>query len=259
MNHFNLMGLRVLNTRPLEQGELLTRKIKRMGGEVFICPALTIMPVSTSWVDQLPNLQSVNHAIFVSANAVNHGIPTVLQHQPDWPKNIKVTAIGHATKRALLQRNLSVDYLPEKANSEHLLALPHLQDIKNQVILLFKGEGGLDLIANTLNQREAQIIELSVYRRQLPTINQENLERCWRDQLVDIILYTSQQAMHNLFFLFGEQAHPWLKQTPSLVISERLVNEARLLGIQTILCCEPEQILEKLYRFRQGLSYELEC
>jgi len=256
MTHFELQGLCVLNTRPLEQGKLLTRKIRRAGGNVICCPTLAIRPGSDNWIKNLPLLDTVNQAIFISANAVKYSLMSLHQQHIQWPDDIHVIAIGQGTERALLAHGIKVDALPSKADSEHLLALPQLQYIEEQCILLFKGEGGRPLIAETLQARGASLLELSVYSRQLPVINRQSYERCWRNELVDIILFTSQQAMHNLFFLFGEQAYDWLRRTPCLVISERLANDAALLGIQTILRCTPETMMNALHHFKQGLIHE---
>ncbi len=87
----------------------------------------------------------------------------------------------------------------------------------------------------------------------MPKLNSGQLYSLWHNKAVDIILFTSQQAMHNIFTLFGEDAHAWLCSVPCLVISERLKNEAALLGIQTIIVSTPETILTTLYEFNQGL------
>lgn len=255
MTH-DLQGICVLNTRPLEQGKLLTRQIKRSGGQVISCPTLSIRQSSDNWIKNLPTLSSVDQAIFISANAVDYSQMPLAQQKIQWPDSIHVIAIGHGTQKALLKYAICADALPVKADSEHLLSLPELQSVKNQCILLFKGEGGRPLIAETLRERGAKLYELNVYSRQLPVINRQSFERCWRDELVDIILFTSQQAMHNLFFLFGEQAYDWLKRTPCLVISERLANDAALLGIKTILRCTPETMMDALQHFKKGLIHE---
>lgn len=258
MTTFALQGLCVLNTRPLEQGKLLTRQIKRAGGQVICCPALTIRQSSDNWIKSLPALETVEQAIFISANAVNYSLISLRQQKIQWPATIHVIAIGQGTQKALLNYDISADALPSKADSEHLLSLAELQQVDKQRILLFKGEGGRPLISETLRMRGAELIELNVYSRQLPVINRQSFERCWRNDLVDIILFTSQQAMHNLFFLFGEQAHEWLQRTPCLVISERLANDAASLGIKTIIRCTPETMMDALQHFKQGLIHERE-
>lgn len=255
MNTVNLHGLRVLNTRPLPQNQELSRHIIMAGGTPLNCPALKISPPRQDWFHLLPDLSDVQQAIFVSANAVTYSIPILLEKQLAWPEHILITAVGKGTALALKSRQLRVDHIPEISDSEHLLMLDSLQAVHNETILLFKGEGGRTLITNTLTDRGAKLIELNVYQRLLPDLNLEKVERWRREGSVDIILFTSQEAIQNIFTMFGESAQAWLRRTPCLVISERLAQFASKSGIQTIIICSPETIIEALNQFNKGRVY----
>lgn len=255
MSQINLRGLRVLNTRPLQQSQELNQKIKIAGGLPLSCPALEIAPPGQDWLPLLPNLPNVQQAIFTSANAVAWSFSVFTEKQIAWPEHILVTAVGHGTALALRSRQLRVDNIPDISDSEHLLMLNTLQAIRNETILLIKGKGGRTLIANTLQERGAQLIELDVYQRKLPDINQKKLDRWWREGCVDIILFTSQEAILNIMTMFGKDAEAWLKRTPCLVISERLAQAALKSGIQNISICSPDTILEALHQFNKGHTY----
>ncbi len=241
----------MLNTRPLPQGEHLNQAINTAGGIAIACPALTIVPTDETWLSALPDLQQVTQAIFISANAVDYCFIPLAQRA--WPTTIQVIAIGRATAEALTNHGIQVNLIPAHADSEHLLKLKELQEVNSKMILLFKGEGGRPLIAETLLARGAKLFIFDVYKRLMPKPNSGQLYSLWHNKAVDIILFTSQQAMHNIFALFGEDAHAWLCSVPCLVISERLAKEAALLGMQTIIISTPETILTTLYQFNQGL------
>lgn len=247
-----LNGLRVLNTRPLEQGKNLSQMINAAGGVALECPAISIEPTSKDWLRSLPSLDSVEKAIFVSTNAVKYCFTALTQN---WPQTIQVIAVGQATAEALRNYNIHVTLRPEIADSEHLLELQALQQVNNETILLFKGEKGRPLIEETLSSRGANLLIFQVYKQLLPQANSELFHSLWHNQAVDIILFTSQQAMHNIFLLFGEGAKDWLRSLPCIVISERLAKEAALLGMQTIIVSAPEALLDALYEFNQGLSH----
>jgi len=87
----------------------------------------------------------------------------------------------------------------------------------------------------------------------MPIANSEQIHSLWHNRAVDIILFTSQQAINNTFLLFGDDKQAWLRSIPCIVISERLAKEAALLGMQTIIISSPETILNKLHEFNQGL------
>ncbi len=252
-NHHRLTGLRILNTRPQEQGKRLSQAINAAGGTSIDLPALTIEPTSADWLNDMPDLRTVHQAIFISTNAVNCYFTVLEQYQLVWPQDILVFAIGKASASALTARGVRVDHVPTIADSEHVLQLDALQQVQNHVLLLIKGENGRPVITESLRTRGAHVIELAVYRRGLPKVCTEQLNSLWQENKVDIILFTSQQAMHNLFLLLGEQARDWLCSKPCLVISKRLAEAASSLGIQTIYISSHETLLNSLYDYNQGL------
>ena len=248
-----LHGLRVLNTRPEGQNLALNQSITEAGGEAIPCPTIEIVPIpSAVWLTQLPPLASVRYAIFTSINAVECFFNALKKQNLEWPNGILVIAIGKSTAKTLEHHKIKAHFSPKMANSEHLLALPTLQQINQQNVLLIKGEGGRTLIPETLNARGANLITLNVYRRTLPQLNKNELARLWQNDAIDIILLTSQEAMHNLFVLLGQQARTWLQQKPCLVISSRLGEAASTMGIKNITVCQPDSVMEALYRFSQG-------
>ncbi|ARG96547.1 uroporphyrinogen-III synthase [Legionella micdadei] len=249
----SLKGLRVLNTRPLTQGKSLSQAINAAGGIAIDCPALSIEPTDISWLKTLPDLHQVDKAIFISGNAVEYCFTALEKTQLLWPPTIQVIAVGQATAMALQQHQIEVSFVPQIANSEHLLELGVLQQIKHETILLFKGEDGRPLIADTLIARGANLLIFNVYKRLMPIANSEQIHSLWHNRAVDIILFTSQQAINNTFLLFGDDKQAWLRSIPCIVISERLAKEAALLGMQTIIISSPETILNKLHEFNQGL------
>lgn len=257
MIHSNeLKGLRVLNTRPLEQGQHLSRAIHEAGGISIDFPSIAIEPTPIDWVNILPNLINVQYAIFISANAVRFFYETLKQCQLKWPAVIKTIAIGQASAAQLANYNVPVNYIPSVADSEHLLQIGALQDVKHQTFLLVKGVGGRTTIGDTLLQRGADVVTLDVYRRTLPRVRPEITYSLWHDNSVDIILFTSQQAIQNLFTLLGKDAHTWLCNTPCLVISGRLAEEASHLGMQQIIICNYDTVLATLEQYNKGLTHD---
>ncbi|WED42505.1 uroporphyrinogen-III synthase [Legionella cardiaca] len=247
----SLQGLRVLNTRPLEQGKALSFAINAADGIAIECPALAIEPIEFV----LPDLTKAEQAIFVSANAVQYVSHVLKAKKTHWPTSLCVIAVGQGTAAALKKNGINVDFIPEEATSESLLTLGHLKQVRGKTILLFKGEGGRTTIAETLIARGAHLNIVEVYKRIMPKFNLQYLHSLWHEKAVDIILFTSQQAIQNVFAMFGKAAHDWLCNTPCLVISERLAKVAALLGMKRIMVSSPETILQTLHQFNQGLTH----
>lgn len=247
-----LQGLRVLNTRPEHQARALSRRIIQAGGQAVNCPALAIAAPETPWLSKLPPLKNIDLAIFISANAVDFFFKGLDAINQPWPETITVIAIGQATAKALNQLAIDVDALPAHEDSEHLLQLDPFQNSANKNILLIKGKEGRTFIEKNLIQNKAQLFTLEVYQRLLPSYDPNELNSIWQNDAVDIILFTSEQGMLNLFRMFGPKARHWLCETPCLVISQRLAVAAKKQGIKKIVISSPTTIFETLCDYNQG-------
>lgn len=245
----SLHGLCVLNTRPQHQAADLSARIRQAGGEVIECPSLAIVPKDDSWLRQLPDLNQIDHAIFISPNAVHYAMTGLNKNNIVLPHNINIIAIGQATAKALKHYKLNVAEIPTQSNSEHLLKLACLQKLNNQTVLLFKGEGGLTLIEQGLKSRNAKVIKIDLYQRALPYIEPQFLESIRRDDKVNIIIATSEQSLNNIFTLFGTNAKTWLQNKVFLVLSIRLAEYASSLGIKKIRMSHTETIIQTLFDY----------
>lgn len=250
-----LNGLRILNTRPIDQAHTLSEAIRAAQGVVIECPTLQIESTGEQWLGALPDLDSVQFAVFISPNSVHFSFKILQQKNITLPESISIIAIGQASANALTHLGITVSTIPEHPDSEHVLAIPSLQRLSKQTVLLFKGEEGRTLIEQGLKQRGAEVINLCVYKRILPKVPKQLLESIWQNNLVDIILITSEQSLHNLFALFGEGARSWLQSKVCLVLSERLAKAAQSLGIKKIIISRPEKIMNSLFDYTEGLIH----
>jgi uroporphyrinogen-III synthase len=226
----NLDGISVLVTRPVHQAESLCQMIKNAGGKALPCPVIEIV--------EIPNNSSLHHAakqldrfylaIFISVNAVQYAMPILLDKQKQWPKNVLVATVGKKTLEHLNERwQLSVLCGVEPYNSETLLQRSELQSetVRGRRIVIFRGEGGREFLAESLRLRGAEVSYVNVYRRVQP------IPPDWNEQQKpDIAVVTSREGLQNLFAMFDGQ--PWLRQTPLVVMSERVRAEAQVLGVQ---------------------------
>lgn len=240
--------MRILNTRPIEQIHELTSAIRAADGISVELPTVSIQP-TTNWLNTLPNLTTVHQAVFVSKPAIHYFFLGLDQNHLLWPKDLPITVLGQGSAQALMAFGLSADYIPITSDSEHLLQMPHLQILHNQSILMIKGQGGRTLLTDTLTKRGAMVHAVDVYTRQLPEKNPIAITSVWQNDEVDIILFTSQQAMEHLFVLLGPAAHAWIRQKPCVVISPRLAQAAKNLGIQSIITTRYEDLLKTLEGF----------
>src|SRR5690606_34287481 len=114
---------------------------------------------------QLVNYQ---HIIFISTNAVEHGLRLFRRPGDPWPAAPVVYAIGRATAQALRAAGIAALEAEGRMDSEALLALPALQSVAGQRVLIVRGEGGRSRLASTLAARGAHVDIAESYRRLCP-------------------------------------------------------------------------------------------
>ncbi len=228
----DLNGLGVLITRPAHQAGHLADLVAAAGGRPIRFPALAIRDLSASPAvqSQLALLADYHLAIFISPNAVRYGLSAIHRHG-GLPAGLRLATVGKGSANALEQAlGNAPDIVPtDNYDSEALLALPALQTVTGQRILILRGEGGRELLAETLRQRGATVDYLEVYRRECPDTSES--EPDWLDK-ADIITITSSEALHNLLSLTAEARRSELLAKPLIVVSERTAALAKQLGFR---------------------------
>jgi uroporphyrinogen-III synthase len=226
-----LAGVTVVVTRPAHQAEGLCQLIETNGGTALRFPVLDIDgpadPVAVTAT--INRLAEFDIAVFISPNAVQWGLKLV----DSWPPNIKIAAVGLGSARELTRHGIKPDICPEQQfNSEAVLALEDMQQVAGKRIIIFRGDGGRELLADTLRDRGAQVEYLECYRRVRPTIDPALLTVPLQHAAVDIITVTSNEGLENLLAMTGEPARAALTRLPLIVVSERTRERAQELGFQ---------------------------
>ncbi len=236
----SLNRLGVLVTRPEHQAGPLCQWIEQHGGIAIRCPALVIREPS-DWRPTLAifdRLVEYDLAIFTSANAVDRAMP-LIRERGGFPPGLEIAAIGQATARALDQHGSAADLHPKAGfTSEALLALPRFQQVAGQAILIVRGEGGRELLADTLTARGARISHAEVYRRERPTENVTALFERWARGEIGAVVVTSTESLLNLFDMLGVDGQDYLRQTPMIAVGARTVRRAVNLGCHHLLLAQ---------------------
>jgi uroporphyrinogen-III synthase len=247
-----LNGAHVLVTRPAHQAENLSRLIDERGGVAVRFPTLAIVALEDSCTIQntLAHLDKYQWLIFISANAV-----TMHSYQSDGGKiekfkSVRIAAIGKATAQALGLAGLPVDLVPEGGyNTEALLAMPQMQQMRGQSCLIVRGEGGREELATTLRKRGANVEYLDIYKRIIPGIDSTQVSLLLAQDKLDVITVTSGEALQNLLIMLEEKHHQRLFVVPLVVISNRIRQIAAGMGFKRIAvtnCPSDVAILEKV-------------
>ena len=219
----SLNGLKVLVTRPEHQARSLCDLVTAAGGQAIALPVFDIEPISP-WNGPNIRLADQDMIIFISRNAVTH---FMAQLHEQISSNTRCVAVGAATTASMTEHGLRVDIqAPPPAGSESLLAMPELNAVEGKNILIVRGEGGRELLADTLLSRGARINYIEVYRRALPTLSKAIIEQA---KTADCIVITSVTGLENLCqFIDVSELIP----KSLIVMSERIRQYALDLGFQ---------------------------
>ena len=124
-------------------------------------------------------------------------------------------------------------------DSEALLELPELQDVAGKRIVIFRGEGGRELLGDELRRRGAEVVQVASYRRGKPDADAVVLLKHWENRTLDAITITSSEGLRNLFEMVGKLGQAWLRKTPLFVPHQRIAEQARMLGCSAIYSTDP--------------------
>lgn len=229
-----LRSLHVLVTRPTGLAEPLCAEIQNHGGTTTHFPVIEIhAPENTESLQHaIGAVNNYDIALFISPTAVKQAA----KHISLSSLTPTIGAIGDATCRALQNENLHVQIKPEGHNSESLLEHPLLQSvsIEGKRIIIFKGEGGRELLADSLSNRGATVFNTDVYKREIP----KHYSPLTTSELtdIDVILISSGEGITNLLNMTEDI--DGLTELQLIVPGARCAKIAKESGFKSIITTE---------------------
>ncbi len=230
----SLYGKGILVTRPQQQAEAFSARILAANGRPVPFPVLEILDTDDlsplhALIDQL---DTFDLAIFISPTAVNKAM-NLIRSRRELPAGLRIAAIGQGSRRELAHYGLTEIIAPTlRFDSENLLAMEELQQVKNQRIVIFRGDGGRELLGDELEHRGAHITYAECYRRGRPDSNAGQLLRMWSRGEIHAVTITSSEGLRNLYDMLGKLGRQWLRTTPLFAQHERILSAASELGVK---------------------------
>ena len=254
----------IVITRPSGQArqliEVLTNSIEQSGvakrslPEIVSLPLLTIVPKTDEQLaDRIATvLKDADLAIFVSPNAIEC-VMRLLER--DWQefsqKIIPIGVMGGSSKSALQNHGIGHEQSPtpilippnnEQWDSEGLWQ--ELQslgwDFKGKKVLIFKGEGGREWLADTLEKAGATVEAISTYAR-VP-LDLDN--PAWHaihemDFSKSLWLLTSSEAVRYLGQVIKDQFPQGLETASAICPHHNIADAAEMIGFGEVFTSEP--------------------
>lgn len=234
-----LRGRTIVVTRPAAQADALAAAIEAAGGTALRFPLLAIAPVAdTAPIEAVAaRLDDFDFACFVSPNAVEHALAVVLRAR-GWPAALRAVTVGVSSEKALARHGIANVIAPrERFDSEALLALPELAParVDGRRVVIFRGDGGRELLGDTLVARGATVEYVTCYHRMRPPLDAALLVGRARAGTLDAITLTSSEGLENLVEMLGADAAAVLGGTTLFVPHARIAERARALGAPNVV------------------------
>ena len=230
----------VIITRPRAQADGLAQLLAAAGREAVLLPLLDIAPIDdpAPLLAALSGLGDYAMVAFVSPNAID----AAFAHIDAWPAGLNIAVLGEGSRLALAQHgitgaNATILSPPDSArsDSEGLLASLDLSALNGKRVLIVRGDGGRELMADGLRKAGAQVTTVSAYRRSVPVLTPELGAR-----LLALLarphdwIITSSEALRGLLKLVegagGPAAVAKLQQQHLIVPHHRIADNAATLG-----------------------------
>lgn len=254
-----LDGISVLVTRPAEQGEALARAIERAGGTAIRAPMIVITGLhdGSAAGAVVRELKRFDIVIFVSRNAAEFGT-ALIREESESLDGLPVFAVGLGTAASLRAQGVKQVVTPSSEfSSEGLLRLDGLSEhkIRDKRIVIFRGVGGREHLAKTLERRGAEVVYCECYERSKPALVLKAALKKSEVKVPDIGLATSIEVLDNLVEKIEEEGIEQLFDMQMLVVGARVAQEVEARGFthHALVVENPsdESILKRLARWVQ--------
>ncbi|MGH8729339.1 MAG: uroporphyrinogen-III synthase, partial [Burkholderiales bacterium] len=123
------------------------------------------------------------------------------------------------------------------ADSESLLESAELKRVRGKKVLIFRGQGGRELLKHILVERGAVVAYAECYRRAIPKQDPAPLVELWSESQLHAVTATSSEALRNLLAMVGQPSD--LRNTPLFVPHPRIAATAQELEFARITTTRP--------------------
>ncbi len=236
--------MRLIVTRPLAQGTEWVARLGALGLDAAPLPLIAIaaldddQPLRAAWQAVAQN----NLVMFVSANAVEHFFAAALPPTLDraWPAGVLAGATGPGTSAALRRAGVPAAQIVEPAadapafDSEALWLQLRDRPWAGRRVLLVRGDGGRDWLADTLRAEGALVDAVTAYRRQAPLLDAAGralLAAALQRPAAHLWLFSSSEALGHLQQIAA--GADW-RASRALASHPRIAAVARAAGFGTV-------------------------
>jgi uroporphyrinogen-III synthase len=238
--------MRVLVTRPAAQAIEWTQRLCAHGIDAVALPLIGIEPAADSQALQAAwqSIEQQRLLVFVSPNAVESFF-TQRPSASAWPAATFAASPGPGTTRSLVALGVPAAQVIEPAadapqfDSEALWATLGTHDWRGARVLIVRGDGGRDWLAEMLRSRGALVGNVAAYRRVAPGFDAAHrtaLQAALDEPTGHLWFFSSSEAIDNL--MPSAPAAVW-KSANALATHPKIAERARQAGFARVAEARP--------------------
>src|SRR5690242_1360879 len=174
-----LAGARVAITRPVGAGAALRSRVRALGGAPLSLPGSSLRRAddAPAACAALREALASDVLVFTSPAAVRFAASLLQLHT-----RATIIAPGAGTATALRRIAQLATSIPERADSEGMLALPQMQRVRGKRVGIVGAPSGRGLLESELMRRGARTVQAHVYRRVPARLDRRHAQMLLRDR-----------------------------------------------------------------------------
>jgi uroporphyrinogen III methyltransferase / synthase len=201
-----LHGRRVVVTRARAQASGLAATLRGLGADVVELPAIRIEPrIDSEEVRRVAGgVGAYDLICLTSPNGVRLLFEAMEAAGLDARglAGVTVAAIGPGTARALAERGVLADVVPERFVAEGLIEALENEEVDGGRVLVARAAEARDVLPDALRERGAEVDVVSLYETGRETPEEAEIERA---QAADYVTFTSSSTVTNLVEALGDR------------------------------------------------------
>jgi uroporphyrinogen-III synthase len=242
----------VIVTRPADKADELIGSVAKLGFEVRHHPLIEIRRfedddsvASRACRQKILDIDHYDAVIAISQNAAESGFSWMDDYWPQMPVGLRWYAVGPTTAAVYREHDIDVEMPVDRFDSEGVLALPSLQQVEDEKILIWRGVGGRETLASVLRERGARVDYAELYERRQIDWSDADWEKTLQDS--PVLLLSSGQALD-----IAQQQIPDIATRVSTIIvpSERVATYARQQGCADVIVAASARNEDTLHSLR---------
>lgn len=216
-----LFGKNVLVTRSRAQSSSLVEKISDLGGHPIEVPTIKIEKIENNieLENEIININDYSYLVLTSKNGVEIFFDKLKEMNLDSRAlaNVKVCAVGPATAKAISDRGINPDIVPNKYIAEYLYEELKDKLTKEDKVLIPRAKNARDYLVDKI-KGICEVKEVHTYESVIDTDMKDEVLELLEEENIDYITFASSSTVNNFIRIIGEENLDKLSNTKIISI-----------------------------------------